>query len=137
MPLYNFKTIAVVPTAKDFVEIVLSLTQRKTPTVIRKGFKISRIRAFYVRKVKYAQQTYHDRLSRMLEEFPRLDVSEDVERGWMLRALAFSCRHVVLAVFSRGLRCISVFLHSSSCTTHPTAFSFLPAHRIFTRSMQI
>nr|7NAF_b Chain b, 60S ribosome biogenesis factor Nog1 [Saccharomyces cerevisiae BY4741] len=33
--------------------IVLNRTQRKTPTVIRPGFKITRIRAFYMRKVKY------------------------------------------------------------------------------------
>lgn len=33
--LYNFKGIGVVPTAKDFVDIVLSKTQRQTPTVVR------------------------------------------------------------------------------------------------------
>ncbi|TMW45908.1 hypothetical protein DOY81_009005, partial [Sarcophaga bullata] len=30
-------------------------TQRKTPTVVHKGYKISRIRAFYTRKVKFTQ----------------------------------------------------------------------------------
>lgn len=48
---YNFKKIAVVPTAKDFIDIVLSKTQRKTPTVIHPSYAISRIRAFYMRKV--------------------------------------------------------------------------------------
>lgn len=38
------KAIAPVPTANDFLDIVLSKTQRKTPTQIHKGFKISRIR---------------------------------------------------------------------------------------------
>jgi len=33
---YNFKKITVVPSAKDFVDIVLSRTQRKTPTVIHR-----------------------------------------------------------------------------------------------------
>ncbi|XP_066143569.1 nucleolar GTP-binding protein 1 [Euwallacea fornicatus] len=73
MSLYNFKKIAVVPTAKDFVDIILSKTQRKTPTVVHKQYKITRIRAFYMRKVKFAQQSFHDRLTQILTEFPKLD----------------------------------------------------------------
>lgn len=37
MPLYNFKSIQPVPTANDFVDIVLSKTQRQTPTVVHNG----------------------------------------------------------------------------------------------------
>ncbi len=37
MPVYNFKSIQVVPTAKDFIDIVLSKTQRGTPTVVHNG----------------------------------------------------------------------------------------------------
>ncbi|CAK1548768.1 unnamed protein product [Leptosia nina] len=73
MSLYNFKKIAVVPTAKDFIDIILSKTQRKTPTVVHKHYKITRIRAFYMRKVKFTQQNFHDRLSRIIQEFPKLD----------------------------------------------------------------
>jgi nucleolar GTP-binding protein len=73
MPLYNFKKMAPVPTHTDFVDVVLSRTQRKTPTVCHRGWAISRIRAFYTRKVKFTQQTYHDKISRILDEFPRLD----------------------------------------------------------------
>ncbi|XP_026316431.1 nucleolar GTP-binding protein 1 [Hyposmocoma kahamanoa] len=73
MSLYNFKKIAVVPTSKDFIDIILSKTQRKTPTVVHKHYKISRIRGFYIRKVKYTQQNFHDRLSRIIQEFPKLD----------------------------------------------------------------
>ena len=73
MPLYNFKRIAPVPAAKDFIDIVLSRTQRKTPTQCHAGWGINRIRQFYMRKVKYTQQTWHDKLTRMLDEFPRLD----------------------------------------------------------------
>ncbi|XP_048489366.1 nucleolar GTP-binding protein 1 [Plutella xylostella] len=73
MSLYNFKKIAVVPTAKDFIDIMLSKTQRKTPTVVHKHYKISRIRGFYIRKVKFTQQNFHDRLSRIIQEFPKLD----------------------------------------------------------------
>ena len=74
MPVYNFKRIQVVPGAKDMIDIVLSRTNRKTPTVIHKGYAIPRIRAFYMRKVKYTQQTFHDKLSKVLEDFPILDV---------------------------------------------------------------
>lgn len=37
MPVYNFKSMGVVPTAKDLVDIVLSKTQRQTPTVVHNG----------------------------------------------------------------------------------------------------
>ena len=63
MPLYNFKSIKVVPTGKDFVDIVLSKTQRQTPTVVHNGWSINRIRQFYMRKVKYTQQSWHEKLS--------------------------------------------------------------------------
>jgi nucleolar GTP-binding protein len=46
MPVYNFKKIGAVPTAPDLVDIVLMRTQRKTPTVVHPGYKISRIRSF-------------------------------------------------------------------------------------------
>jgi nucleolar GTP-binding protein len=46
MPVYNFKTMAPVPSASDLVDIVLTRTQRKTPTVIHPGYKITRIRNF-------------------------------------------------------------------------------------------
>ena len=52
MVLYNFKTIQVVPTGKDFIDIVLSKTQRQTPTVVHNGWAITRIRQFYMRKVQ-------------------------------------------------------------------------------------
>ena len=73
MTSYNFKKITVVPSAKDFVDIVLSKTQRKTPTVVHRHFKISRIRQFYSRKVKFTQQNYHDKLATIVAEFPKLD----------------------------------------------------------------
>ncbi|XP_078285618.1 GTP-binding protein 4 [Rhinoraja longicauda] len=73
MALYNFKKITVVPSAKDFIDLTLSKTQRKTPTVIHKNYHINRIRHFYMRKIKFTQQNYHDRLSQILTEFPKLD----------------------------------------------------------------
>ncbi|XP_064470966.1 GTP-binding protein 4-like [Ornithodoros turicata] len=73
MAQYNFKKIEVVPTSKDFVDIILSKTQRKTPTVVHKHYKITRIRQFYMRKVKFTQQNFHDKLSKILSDFPKLE----------------------------------------------------------------
>ncbi|CAH1765030.1 14949_t:CDS:2 [Entrophospora sp. SA101] len=73
MALYNFKRIQPVPSANDFLDIVLSKTQRKTPTVIHKQYKITRIRQFYMRKVKFTQESFEEKLKNMLEEFPKLD----------------------------------------------------------------
>jgi nucleolar GTP-binding protein len=72
---YNFKTIQPVPTSRDFVDIVLTRTQRKTPTVVHGSWQISRVRQFYMRKVKFTQQTYHEKMSAIVDEFPKLDVS--------------------------------------------------------------
>ncbi|KAI8870156.1 GTP binding protein 4 [Ramicandelaber brevisporus] len=71
--LYNFKRIQVVPTASDFVDIVLSKTQRKTPTVIHKNYAIGRIRQFYMRKVKFAHDSFDEKLRQIIEEFPKMD----------------------------------------------------------------
>jgi len=73
MVVYNFKKITVVPTGSEFIDIVLSKTQRKTPTVIHPSYAIARIRNFYIRKVKYTSQNVHDKLSMMIQEFPLLD----------------------------------------------------------------
>ena len=59
----TWKDIAPVPTSQEFLDIVLSRTQRRLPTQIRAGFKISRIRAFYIRKVKYTSETFAEKLS--------------------------------------------------------------------------
>ena len=66
-------SIAPVPTANDFLDIVLSKTQRKTPTVIHPGFKITRIRAFYMRKVMFTKDAFVEKLQGILNEFPVLD----------------------------------------------------------------
>lgn len=73
MVLYNFKTITTVPSSSDLIDNVLSKTQRKTPTVVHKGYAIGRIRDFYMRKVKFSQQMFHDKLSLILTEFPSFD----------------------------------------------------------------
>ncbi|CAI7575121.1 hypothetical protein N7533_012248 [Penicillium manginii] len=68
----TWKDIAPVPTNQEFLDIVLSRTQRQLPTQIRAGFKISRIRGFYTRKVKYTQETFCEKFQAILDGFPRL-----------------------------------------------------------------
>ncbi|KAI9800866.1 MAG: Nucleolar GTP-binding protein 1 [Sarcosagium campestre] len=68
----TWKDIAPVPTSAEFLDIVLSRTQRRLPTQIRAGFKIARIRNFYTRKVKFTQETFCEKLSAILDGFPRL-----------------------------------------------------------------
>jgi len=71
--LYKFKEIVRVQEAKDLVDVVLSKTQRKTPTEVHPQFKITRIRSFYMRKVKTCQTFFNEKLSAILEQFPRID----------------------------------------------------------------
>ncbi|PAV91145.1 hypothetical protein WR25_10960 [Diploscapter pachys] len=71
--MYNFKRIAVVPSAAELKEVVLSKTQRKTPTVVHRQYAIGRIRSFYARKIKFLQQTLHDKLTQIINEFPKME----------------------------------------------------------------
>lgn len=70
---YDFKKIVKIPEANDLIDICLSKTQRKTPTVIAAGFIISRIRKFYMRKVKFMQQAVNEKLSGIVDGFPKLN----------------------------------------------------------------
>jgi nucleolar GTP-binding protein len=70
---YNFKTITKIPTSTELLDITLSKTQRKTPTQISAGFKINRIRKFYMRKVKFMQESVNEKLSAIVDGFPKLN----------------------------------------------------------------
>ncbi|KAF4774366.1 nucleolar GTP-binding protein 1 [Colletotrichum scovillei] len=69
----QWKDLPPVPNSQEFLDIVLSRTQRRLPTQIRSGFKISRIRGFYTRKVKFTQETISEKLGLIIESFPRLN----------------------------------------------------------------
>lgn len=73
MPAYNFKSMGVVPPSKDFIDIVLSKTQRGTPTVCHNGWAIQRIRQFYMRKVKFTAANWNEKLSQILQDFPKVE----------------------------------------------------------------
>ncbi|KAL6571764.1 hypothetical protein OROHE_002633 [Orobanche hederae] len=45
--------------------------KNKAQTII--GYAITRLRQFYMRKVKFTQQNFNNKLSTIIEEFPRLD----------------------------------------------------------------
>lgn len=70
---YNFKTITKIPNADELIDISLSKTQRKTPTIVAAGFKITRIRKFYMRKVKFMQTSVNEKLSGIVDQFPKLN----------------------------------------------------------------
>jgi len=62
-----------VPTSTDFVDVILSRTQRQTPTQVHNGWAIQRIRQFYTRKVKFTASNCVDRLAGILTDFPKVD----------------------------------------------------------------
>ncbi|KAK3292307.1 P-loop containing nucleoside triphosphate hydrolase protein [Chaetomium fimeti] len=79
----TWKDIAPVPTAQEFIDIILSRTQRRLPTQIRAGFKISRIRAFYTRKVKFTQETCSEKFGAIVASFPILTDQHPFHRDLM------------------------------------------------------
>lgn len=79
----TWKDIPSVPSSNDMLDIVLNRTQRKTPTVIRPGFKITRIRAFYMRKVKYTAEGFAEKFTDMLAGFPNINDVHPFHRDLM------------------------------------------------------
>jgi nucleolar GTP-binding protein len=70
--LYLFKNIQTIHTSEQLIDIVLSKTQRKTPTEVHPKYAISRIRGFYMRKVKFCAETFKEKLNAILDQFPKL-----------------------------------------------------------------
>lgn len=79
----TWKDIPTVPNANDMLDIVLNRTQRKTPTVIRPGFKITRIRAFYMRKVKFTAEGFNEKFNDLLQGFPNINDVHPFHRDLM------------------------------------------------------
>ncbi|KAL6927708.1 Nucleolar GTP-binding protein 1 [Hanseniaspora valbyensis] len=69
----TWKDIPTVPNSNDMLDIVLNRTQRKTPTIVRPGFKIQRIRAFYLRKVKFTSEGFIEKIDDIILKFPKID----------------------------------------------------------------
>lgn len=79
----SWKDIPTVPTSNDMLDIVLNRTQRKTPTVIRPGFKITRIRAFYMRKVKFTAEGFSEKYTDIISGFPNINDVHPFHRDLM------------------------------------------------------
>ena len=71
--IYSFKNIKSVHTAHELVDIVLSKTQRKTPTEVHPKYQIMRIREFYMRKIKYSSSCFEEKLQEIIVSFPKLN----------------------------------------------------------------
>ena len=69
----TWKDIPVVPNQTEFTDVILNRTQRKTPTVIRPGFKVQRIRQFYMRKVRFTGDGFVEKLQEIVDSFPRIN----------------------------------------------------------------
>ena len=83
--------------AGSFINKILSSTQRKTPTLIHKRFSIERIRKFYIRKIKFVQQNFVNKISETLNSFPSVDYIHPFF-GKLLN-LMFQRQHYKLALY--------------------------------------
>lgn len=84
------------------LDIVLNRTQRKTPTVIRAGFKISRIRSFYMRKVRFTSDGFSEKFDEILKGFPNINDVHPFHRDLMDTLYEKNHFKVSLAAISRS-----------------------------------
>lgn len=94
--------------SRAVINKVLSGTQRKTPTVVHKRFPIEGIRRFYIRKVKFVQQSFIGQLTDTVNSFPSIDYIHPFFGG--LLNLMFQRQHYKLALsrISKSKRIIDV-----------------------------
>ncbi|RYC66022.1 hypothetical protein CHU98_g190 [Xylaria longipes] len=107
----TWKDIAPVPTSTEFLDVDCFVTNAASPShfdpkvspvlphldnakkkrllTSRSGFKISRIRAFYTRKVKFTAETFSEKLSLILEGFPRLNDLHPFHKDLMNQAMFY------------------------------------------------
>ena len=65
--------IRPIPNSKNFIDLILSNTQRKTPTIVHKNYSIQRIREFYLKKIKFFHSSCEKKLNKILEDFPQIN----------------------------------------------------------------
>ncbi|CAB4253670.1 similar to Saccharomyces cerevisiae YPL093W NOG1 Putative GTPase that associates with free 60S ribosomal subunits in the nucleolus and is required for 60S ribosomal subunit biogenesis [Maudiozyma barnettii] len=98
----SWKDIPTVPPANDLLDIVLNRTQRKTPTVIRPGFNITRIRAFYMRKVRFTGEGFVEKFDDLLKGFPNINDVHPFHRDLMDTLYEKNHYKISLAAISRA-----------------------------------
>ena len=81
--IYVFKNIPSLLKADELINVVLSKTQRKTPTEVHPGYQIQRIRGFYMRKVKFASEAFREKLEESLNGFPKLNDIHPFFADWL------------------------------------------------------
>ena len=81
--LYVFRDIQPILSSDDLINVVLSKTQRKTPTEVHPKYQIQRIRAFYLRKIKFAADTFIEKFDNMLKGFPKLNEIHPFYADWL------------------------------------------------------
>lgn len=122
LPIFIF-----LPFCPIFYIFCFCYSQRKTPTVIHPGYKISRIRSFYMRKVKFTQETISERLGAIIGDFPRLDVSRYMRLSsviqWTFEVHVLSMGKGCLSSFNGHLRYTSYrrkyYIYRHSINTRP------------------
>merc|ERR1712113_547142 len=65
--------ITNVPNSNGLVTTALRRTQRQTPTIVRNSWPIQRIRSFYILKIKYLQNFYHEKITQIITQFPKIE----------------------------------------------------------------
>jgi len=73
MGMTSLRSIDRLLDPKDFVDIVLRSTQRKTPTLVHRRWELIRIRQFYIRKIKFTSTKWNEHFSRIVDQFPSTD----------------------------------------------------------------
>mmetsp|Transcript_12516 Transcript_12516/g.29268 ORF Transcript_12516/g.29268 Transcript_12516/m.29268 type:complete len:403 (-) Transcript_12516:603-1811(-) len=62
-----------IPDSKAVIDLILSKTQRKTPTIVHRKFSLQKIRQFYMRKIKFFEQNFKFFIEKILKNFPLID----------------------------------------------------------------
>lgn len=98
----TWKDIPTISSSNDLLDIVLNRTQRKTPTVIRPGFAITRIRSFYMRKVKFTAEGFEEKFEEILKGFPNINDVHPFHRDLMDTLYEKNHYKISLAAVSRA-----------------------------------
>lgn len=70
---YLFKNIQSIHSADQMIDVILSKTQRKTPSEVHPNYAIGRIREFYMRKIKFCSEQFQETLKGIVNSFPQLN----------------------------------------------------------------
>lgn len=98
----TWKEIQPVPTSQEFLDIVLSRTQRRLPTQIRSGFKISRIRGMRQQQIFLSQRLICDRFLYSQSQIHAGDILGEVVPylGWVSAPARYTSVPSVLLSFN-------------------------------------